>query len=103
MIKVFVESHPKKGEDLSGLLQDALAAAITQANGFVDFEALFGIENDLLTVVTISTWETIEDWEEWSKSEFRAKLSQEMEELLLEKPKVRVLHVASILREGRRN
>ncbi len=92
MIRVIIERRPKKGQDLSLLLRELRVASSMHYRGFVSAETLVSIE-DGLTIMTISTWQSLEDWERWAASETRAKIYQQIEPLLLEKPKVRIFQI----------
>lgn len=92
MIRVMIERHAKAGEDLSTLLVELRVAAITHYPGYVGGETLVNTE-DSSNIIVISTWRNIEDWKRWATSETRAKLYQQIEPLLKEKPKVRTFRV----------
>ena len=93
MIKVIIERQVKKGEDISLLLLELRAAAMRYP-GYVTGETLLSTE-DSFNLVSISTWETLEDWEAWETSETRAKLYQRAEPVLVGKPKVRTYGIMS--------
>ena len=91
MIKVIIERHLRKGEDVSPVLRELRAAAMRYP-GYVTGESLVGAQDKSL-VLTISTWRNLEDWKKWETSEARAKLYQQMEPLLVGKPDVRVYQI----------
>ena len=91
MIKVIVERHTKEGDNLSSLLRELRAAAMHQP-GYVTGETLVSTE-DKSIVAVISTWRSLEDWKAWETSETRARLYQQIEPLLAEKPKVRTYQI----------
>ena len=93
MIKVIVERHLKEGRrvDLSPLLRELRAAALHHP-GYVTGETLASTE-DKSIITVISTWSSLEDWKKWETSKARAKLYEQIEPLLLEKPKVSTYQV----------
>lgn len=92
MIRVMIERHAKSGDDLSALLVELRVAAIKHYPGYVGGETLVNTE-DSSNIIVISTWRSIEDWERWATSETRARLYQQIERLLQEKPKVRTFRI----------
>ena len=92
MIRVMIERHAKVGEDLSALLVELRVAAITHYPGYVGGETLISNE-DSSNIVVISTWRGLEDWQRWEASETRARLYQQIEPALQEKPRVRVFRI----------
>ena len=93
MIKVIIEWQAKAGEDLSPQLRELRAAAIRYP-GYVTGETLVNTQ-DSSNIVTISIWRSLENWWQWEGSETRAKLYQQVESLLLEKPKVGTYHIVA--------
>ena len=91
MIKVIVERHAKDRESLPPLLRELRAAAMHQP-GYITGETLVSTE-DKSIVVVISTWRGLEDWMTWETSETRARLNQQIEPLLAEKPKVSIYQI----------
>jgi len=91
MIKVIIERHAKDEESLPPLLRELRAAAMHQP-GYVTGETLVSTE-DKSIVAVISTWRSLQDWKTWETSETRAKLYQQIEPLLAEKPKVRTYQI----------
>ena len=91
MIRVIIERHVKEGESLSPRLRELRAAAMHQP-GYVTGETLVSTE-DKSIVTVISTWHSLEDWKAWEISETRARLYQQIEPLLVEKPKVRTYQI----------
>ena len=86
MIRVFIERHVKEGQRLLPLLRELRATAMQQP-GYVTGETLVSTEDSSIITV-ISTWQSLKDWRAWETSEARAKLDQQIEPLLVEKPKV---------------
>jgi quinol monooxygenase YgiN len=97
MIKVIIERQIKEGENLSPLLRELRAAAMHQP-GYITGETLISTE-DKSIIITISIWHSLEDWKAWAASETRARLYQQIEPLLVEKPKVRTYQIMAT--EGR--
>jgi len=93
MIKVIIERQVKKGEDISLLLLELRTAAMRHP-GYVSGETLLSTE-DSFNIVTVGTWQTLEDWKAWEASEVRAKLYQRAEPLLARKPKVKTYGIMS--------
>ena len=91
MIKVIIKRHTKEDESLSSLLRELRAAAMDQP-GYVTGETLVSTE-DKPIVAVISTWRSLEDWKTWETSKTRARLYQQIEPLLVEKPKVRTYQI----------
>ena len=96
MIRVLIERHLKedKREDLVPLLIELRTAAMHQP-GYVTGETLTSTE-DASIIAVLSTWRSLEDWKAWEKSVSRNKLYQQIEPLLLEKPKVSIYNVTAM-------
>ena len=92
MIKVIIERHTKAGQELSLLLKELRVAAIMHYRGYVNSETLVSTQDSSI-IITISAWQSLEDWERWAASETRAKIYQQIEPLLLEKPRVRTFRL----------
>ena len=92
MIRAIIERQAKSGVDLFPLLIEIRIAAITHFQGYLGGETLVNTEDDA-NIIAISTWETIEDWEYWEKSEARTTLYEKIRPLLRESPKVRTYQV----------
>jgi len=91
MIRIIIERHVKEGENLLSLLRELRVAAVHQP-GYVTGETLVNTE-DKSIIMVISTWRSLEDWKAWETSEKRAKLYQQIESLLVEKPRVRIFEI----------
>lgn len=91
MVKIIVERHVKKGKDILPLLRQLRAAALHQP-GYITGETLVSTE-DTSIVSVISTWHSLESWKAWETSETRAKLYQQVEPLLVEKPEVKTYQI----------
>ena len=93
MIKVIIERHAKRGQDLSPLLRQLRGAAMHYP-GYVTGETLVSTEDSLI-IVTVSTWQSLEHWKAWETSETRSRLYQQIEPLLVEKPVVTTYRIMS--------
>ena len=91
MIKVIVERRVKEGENLAPLLRELRAAAMHQP-GYITGETLVSTE-DKSIITVISTWHSLEAWKAWETSGVRAGLYQQIETLLIEKPKVKTYQI----------
>lgn len=93
MVRVVIQRHMKEGKkgDLTPLLR-ALRAAAMHYPGYITGETLAST-GDPSIISVLSTWRSLEDWKKWEKSEQRVKLYQEIEPLLVEKPKVTVYQI----------
>ena len=93
MIKVIMERQLKPGEELYTLLQELRATAMRQP-GYITGETLVSLE-DRANIVVISTWQTLEHWRAWEASASRARLYEQIQPLLVEKPKVKVCEIVA--------
>ncbi len=91
MIKAIIERRVKEGESLPPLLRELRAAAMHYP-GYITGETLVSTE-DKSAVTTISTWHSLKDWKAWETSETRARLYQQIRNLLAEEPKVRTYQI----------
>ncbi len=93
MIRVIIERHQKEAKkgELIHLLRELRASAINQP-GYVSGESLANIK-DASIVSVLSTWQSLNDWRKWAKSETRTRLEKQIEPLLKEKPKVSIYQV----------
>ena len=90
MVRVVIQRHLKEGKkgDLLPLLR-ALRTAAMNYSGYIHGESLVGTEDPSIISV-LSTWQSMDEWKKWEKSEQRVKLYEQIEPLLVEKPKVSV-------------
>jgi quinol monooxygenase YgiN len=90
MVRVVIERHLKENKkgDLLPLLR-ALRKAAMSYSGYIHGESLVGAEDPSIISV-LSTWQSLEEWKKWQKSEHRVKLYEKIEPLLVEKPRVSV-------------
>jgi heme-degrading monooxygenase HmoA len=82
MVRVILEHKAKDTEKLIEVIREARSEAMRQ-RGYITGETLINTE-DISNVLVISTWEKIEDWKAWDKSEIRFKMRQRINELLVE-------------------
>jgi len=96
MVRIVIERHLKEGKrgELMSLLRELRAAAMHQP-GYVTGESLASTKDPSIISV-LSTWQSLEDWKAWEKSEQRIKLYEKIESLLLEKPKVSIYQVMAM-------
>jgi heme-degrading monooxygenase HmoA len=93
MFKVIIERQVREGEDISPLLRELRAAAMHYP-GYVSGETLVSTQDSSI-VITISTWQSLEDWKQWEASDTRAKLYQQIQSILIEKPKVSTYRITA--------
>lgn len=96
MIKVIVGYKLKMGADILPILLKLRAGAMTYA-GFIGSENLLS-EQDISVVATISTWQKAEDWRLWESSMTRQEILRELEDLLVEEPKVTLYTIIPTIR-----
>ena len=97
MVRVIIEHRAKdakSAERLINVIRELRDEAMKQP-GYITGETLVNTE-DTCNVLVISTWQSLEDWRAWEASEIRARISREIEPLLLERPKVRILQIAAV-------
>ena len=93
MIKVIIERRLKEGESPLHLLRELRAAALHYP-GYVTGETLVSTE-DRSAITVISTWRSLEDWKAWENSDTRGQLYQQIRNLLVEEPKVRIYQITA--------
>lgn len=82
MVRVILEHKAKDTEKLVDVIREVRNEAMKQ-RGYITGETLVNIE-DPSTVLVISTWEKLEDWNAWDTSETRVKMKKRINELLVE-------------------
>lgn len=82
MVKVFIKRKVVEGQvaELSNLLKKLRALTLSQP-GYVSGETLKRIDRPDECMV-ISTWRSIEDWNNWVNNDQRAKVQGEIDQLL---------------------
>jgi quinol monooxygenase YgiN len=93
MIRVIIERCAREAENLPHLLRELRTEAV-HCPGYVSGETLVSTE-DSSAIVVIGTWQSLEDWQAWEKSPTRARLYQQIEPLLREKPKISTYRIAA--------
>ncbi len=86
MIKVIIERHTNNATELLRLLRDIRIEAMKRP-GYISGETLVN-SADRSTIVVISTWESMKGWKDWEATKTRAKIEEQIDALLTEKPKV---------------
>jgi len=96
MVRILIERHLKEGKkgDLMPLLRELRTTAMHHP-GYITGETLASTE-DASVISVLSTWRSLDDWKAWEASEPRIKLYQQIEPLLLEKPKVSIYQVMAM-------
>jgi heme-degrading monooxygenase HmoA len=91
MIRVLIERFFE--EDMDEELRDLEMAARQQAMqlpGYISGETLKNRDNPQHNVV-ISTWRTVEEWNQWHASDARQSILEELRPILVEPEKITVL------------
>ena len=91
MIKVIAGYRLRAGADIRPILLKLRSYALT-CPGFVAAENLIN-EKDFSIVTMISTWETVENWEMWERSEIHHELHKQAEDLLVDEPRVSIYRI----------
>ena len=93
MIRIIIERHLQEGRkgELIHLLRQLRTSAIHQP-GYISGETLVSIE-DASIVSVLSTWQRLDDWQDWQDSATRARLEKQIEPLLTARPKVSIYQV----------
>ncbi len=86
MIRVLVGYKVKRGEDIQPMLIKLRANAL-QYKGFIGDEMLQSHKNSS-TIVKISTWDSVEMWQNWENSSLRQELQEELREFLDDEPRI---------------
>ncbi len=86
MIRVLVGYKVKRGEDIQPMLIKLRANAL-QYKGFIGDEMLQNHKNSS-TIVKVSTWDSVEMWQNWENSSLRQELQIELREFLDDEPRI---------------
>jgi len=86
MIKVVVGFRIKVGTDIQPTLLKLRSYAMTFP-GFVSAESLINVQ-DNTNIVTVSTWENVENWKMWENTKIRKQVLKEAENLLRDQPRI---------------
>lgn len=97
MIRVIIEREVKEDcfHDYLDMIRTARNKA-TNIDGFIAGELLQQKSNQCMAVI-ISSWETVEAWDEWAESPERLTILKEMRPLLNSDEKVTVLENSQLL------
>ena len=90
MIRVIIEHKAKDTEKMIEVIREVRNEAMKQ-RGYIMGETLVNTE-DSTNVLVISSWESLDDWKAWDKSETRIKMKGRINELLKEPYTVRTFH-----------
>ena len=88
MIKAIVGYKVRRGEDIRPILSK-LRSHVLQYPGFIGDENIQSEKDGYIVIVT-NTWDRVEVWKAWEKSNIRQSLLKQAEKLLVEKPKVTI-------------
>jgi antibiotic biosynthesis monooxygenase (ABM) superfamily enzyme len=91
VIKVFAGYKLKAGADIRPILLKLRSYAMTYP-GFVGAENLTSAKDSSI-VAMLCTWEKVEDWEIWERSEIRQELLRQAAKLLEEEPRVTIYRI----------
>lgn len=89
-VRVLIERHIKEGrekEALDHILE--MREAVTKHPGYVSGETLTD-NDDPRTIIIVSTWHALQEWNHWEASEEHRRLSSSIEPMLEEPAEVRV-------------
>jgi len=82
MVKAFIKRivPPEKGKDMIRLFRKMRSLAMEQP-GYISGETLRNY-NQPDEYLVISTWQSIEDWQQWLESKERQEIQQQIDDLL---------------------
>jgi len=86
MIKGIIGCKVRKDRDLEPVLLK-LKSHAAQYQGFKGMENLVS-EQDASVVAMVSTWDTLENWNSWTKSSITQEVLQQAKMVLIENPRV---------------
>ena len=91
MVKVIME-RTIRGQNVGEVVRllRQLRVKAMQQPGYITGETLHGVDDHNYYLV-ISTWETLEHWQDWQKNPERRKLSAEIDKILESPTRTRVL------------
>jgi heme oxygenase (mycobilin-producing) len=91
MVKVLME-RTIRGQNVSDIVRllRQLRVKAMQQPGYISGETLHGVDDPNYYLV-ISTWESLDHWENWSNNPERRKLSAEIDQYLESPTRTRVL------------
>jgi heme-degrading monooxygenase HmoA len=94
MVRVIVEHQAKDTEKLIDVIRELRNEAMKQ-RGFITGETLVNADN-AANVLVISTWQNLEDWNAWDKSDLRLEITKRVNALLTEPYTVKIYHYYTV-------
>ena len=90
MVRVIIEHYVKDAKDVEAVIEviRQLRNEAMKRPGYITGETLINTEDDC-NILVISTWRSLEDWNDWDTSDLRIKITQPMDPLLVEPYTVR--------------
>jgi quinol monooxygenase YgiN len=90
MVRVIIEHQVRDAEDVERVLSiiHELRNEAMRRQGYITGETLVNTE-DPCNVLVISTWNELQNWQEWDTSETRLKITEEINPLLVKPYTVR--------------
>ena len=81
-VKIIIDRKVKKGKesDLAKLVRELRTRAISY-KGYVSGETLRALD-DPYNYIVISTWQSVDDWNNWEKDPERKKIHNKIEKLM---------------------
>jgi len=96
MIKVIAGYKLKEGANFAPVLRKLRSQAM-QFPGFIGAENMVS-DKDYHTVVLVSTWYKIEDWQQWQNLKIRQGIINQAAPLLAEEPEVKTYSIVPTIR-----
>ena len=97
MLRVVIERHIKQGQEIA--YQEAILKAKNHAHhvqGFISGEVLNNID-DSRHFLVLSTWDSIEGWNRWAKSQARHEILEMIRPMLEGDEKVTLMQNSQIV------
>jgi len=94
MVRVIVEHKARDTEKLIDVIRELRNEAMKQ-RGFITGETLVNTD-DPANVLVISTWQSLEDWNTWDKSDLRLKITERVNQLLVKPYTVKIYHYYTV-------
>jgi heme-degrading monooxygenase HmoA len=84
MVKIFIHRKVKAGkeEEFKKIVRELFTGAI-HARGFISGETFKSIEKPVIHL-TIGTWKSLSDWNNWINSPARKKVQEKLDQVLTE-------------------
>ena len=92
LVKIILERKIKTGkeEEFKRLMRELFTGAI-HAKGFISGETMQSIEDPTFHL-TIGTWKSVDDWNNWINSKDRKSVQQKLDQVLAEPAKITPCH-----------